>query len=100
MGKIMAVCVSPQKGTQKTNIGTDTLIAGYGLANDSHAGTWHRQVSLLSLEKIEAFRARGAKVEFGAFGENLVVEGFDFARLPVAGNDPDRQGMPQPLCHF
>lgn len=83
MGKIMAVCVSPQKGTQKTNIGTDTLIAGYGLQNDSHAGTWHRQVSLLSLEKIEAFRARGAKVEFGAFGENLVVEGYDFATLPV-----------------
>lgn len=83
MGKIMAICVSPQKGTQKTNIGTDTLIAGYGLANDSHAGTWHRQVSLLSLQKIEAFRARGAKVEFGAFGENLVVDGFGFASLPV-----------------
>jgi molybdenum cofactor synthesis domain-containing protein len=35
------------------------------------------------LEKIEAFRARGAHVEFGAFGENIVAEGFDFAALPV-----------------
>lgn len=83
MGKILAVCISQQKGTRKENVGTVTLRAGYGLEGDSHAGTWHRQVSLLSYEKVEAFRARGAKVEFGDFGENLVVEGFDFARLPV-----------------
>ena len=83
MGTIMAVCVSPRKGTPKTNIGTARLIAGWGLEHDSHAGSWHRQVSLLSYEKIEAFRARGAEVEFGAFGENLVVRGFDFAALPV-----------------
>ena len=29
------------------------------------------------------FRARGAKVEDGAFGENLVVEGIDFKTLPI-----------------
>ena len=44
---------------------------------------WHRQVSLLALEKIEDFRARGAEVDFGAFGENIVAEGFDFRSLPV-----------------
>ena len=37
----------------------------------------------LSYDKIEAFRARGAEVEDGAFGENLVVQGFDFSALPV-----------------
>ena len=83
MGTIMAVCVSPRKGTPKTNIGTARLIAGWGLEHDSYAGSRHRQVSLLSYEKIEAFRARGAEVEFGVFGENLVVRGFDFAALPV-----------------
>ena len=83
MGTIMAVCVSPRKGTPKNNIGTGRLIAGWGLEHDSYAGSRHRQVSLLSYEKIEAFRARGAEVEFGAFGENLVVRGFDFAALPV-----------------
>ena len=46
-------------------------------------GNWHRQVSLLGLEKIEAFRAKGADVAYGAFGENLVVDGFDFRTLPV-----------------
>ena len=40
-------------------------------------------MSLLSHEKIEAFRARGAEVIDGAFGENLVVDGFDFRTLPV-----------------
>ena len=38
---------------------------------------------MLSYEKIEAFRARGAVVEDGAFGENLVVEGIDFKTLPI-----------------
>jgi TatD DNase family protein len=50
---------------------------------DAHAGKWGRQVSLLSNEKIEAFRARGARVVDGDFGENLVVEGIDFSSLPV-----------------
>jgi TatD DNase family protein len=35
------------------------------------------------LEKINEFRRRGAEVEDGAFGENLVVEGIDLAGLPV-----------------
>ena len=83
MGKILAVCISEQKGTEKHNVGSARLIEDWGVENDSHAGKWHRQVSLLSFEKIEAFRARGADVEFGAFGENLVVEGFDFRTLPV-----------------
>ena len=37
----------------------------------------------MSHDKIEAFRARGAEVADGAFGENLVVEGFDFAKMAV-----------------
>ena len=55
----------------------------WGIKDDAHAGKWHRQVSLLSYDKIQEFRAKGAEIEDGAFGENLVVEGFDFAKLPV-----------------
>jgi TatD DNase family protein len=40
-------------------------------------------VSLLSRQKIDAFRARGAEVADGDFGENLVVDGIDFSSLPV-----------------
>ena len=83
MGKVIAVCTSPAKGTQKTNVGEGTFIEDFGIQGDAHAGKWHRQVSLLSYDKIEEFRQRGAEVEDGAFGENLVVEGIDFRALPV-----------------
>ena len=83
MGKVIAVCVSEKKGTQKTNVGTVTLKEDWGIENDAHAGNWHRQVSLLSYEKVEEFRAKGAVVDDGAFGENLVVSGYDFKSLPI-----------------
>ena len=83
MGKVMAVCTSPARGTQKENIGRGVFRAGYGIEGDAHAGDWHRQVSLLSYEKVQAFNARGAAVADGAFGENLLVDGFDLAHLPA-----------------
>ena len=83
MGKVIAVCTSPEKGTQKTAVAEGNFIEDYGIEGDAHAGKWHRQVSLLSYDKIEAFRQRGARVENGAFGEHLVVEGIDFSALPV-----------------
>jgi len=83
MGKVMAVCISEKKGVQKRNIHEAELIEDFGIKNDAHAGKWHRQVSLLSYEKIEAFKAKGAPVEDGSFGENLVVQGIDFKSCPV-----------------
>ena len=83
MGNIVAVCISEKKGTAKQNVGVCRFIENWGLEKDAHAGSWHRQVSLLSFEKIEEFRAKGADVAFGAFGENLIVEGYDFKNLPV-----------------
>ena len=83
MGKVIAVCTSPAKGTQKQNIGEGVFIEDFGIQGDAHGGKWHRQVSLLSYDMIEEFRARGAVVADGAFGENLVVEGIDFRALPV-----------------
>lgn len=83
MGNIIAVCTSSVKGVQKKNVGIVKLVADWGIEGDAHAGKWHRQVSLLSHDKIEEFRARGAEVADGAFGENLVVSGIDFRALPV-----------------
>lgn len=83
MGKVIAICTSPAKGTQKTNVGEAVFIENFGIEGDAHAGKWHRQVSLLSYDKIEDFRKRGAEVADGAFGENLVVEGIDFKTFPV-----------------
>ena len=83
MGKLIAICTSEKKGTQKQQVEHAVLRENHGIEGDAHAGNWHRQVSLLGLEKIEDFRERGAEVEFGAFGENLIIEGFDFRNLPV-----------------
>ena len=82
-GRVIAVCISEKKGTQKKEVPSIRLIPGHGIEGDAHAGKWHRQVSLLALEKIEAFRASGAEVDFGAFGENMIIEGFDLRTLPV-----------------
>ena len=82
-GKVIGVCISENKGTQKTEVPSIKLIPEWGIEGDAHAGKWHRQVSLLALEKIEAFRERGADVGFGAFGENIIAEGFDLRSLPV-----------------
>ncbi|MBO5514365.1 MAG: MOSC domain-containing protein [Mogibacterium sp.] len=82
-GKVIAVCISENKGTQKKEVPSIKLIPDWGIENDAHAGKWHRQVSILGLEKIEDFRAKGAEVDFGAFGENMIISGFDLRTLPV-----------------
>lgn len=83
MGIVKAVCISEKKGVAKRNIETCKVIEDFGLENDAHAGKWHRQVSLLSYDKREDFKKRGAEVEDGAFGENLLVDGIDFNKLPI-----------------
>ena len=82
-GEVIAVCISEKKGTEKINIHSCEVIEGFGLKNDAHGGNWHRQVSLLSHEKIEDFKTRGGFVEKGAFGENIIVSGIDLRNLPV-----------------
>lgn len=83
MGVLKGICVSKKRGTKKVEVAEAMLVENYGTEGDAHAGNWHRQVSLLSLEKIEAFREKGAQVSFGDFGENLIIDGFDFRSLPV-----------------
>lgn len=83
MGVVKAVCISEKRGTEKKNIGSAVFIEGYGIEGDAHAGSWHRQVSLLSYEKIQDFNAKGGGVSDGDFGENIVADGFDFRTLPV-----------------
>lgn len=83
MGTVKAVCISEIRGTQKTNVKTAQFAVNHGILGDAHGGNWHRQVSLLSYEKIEAFQREGADVTPGAFGENMIVEGFDFSSIAI-----------------
>ena len=82
-GTVRAVCISAQKGTEKRPVEKGVLIPDFGIENDAHAGKWHRQVSLLSYESVQAFNEQGAGVSDGDFGENLLVEGIDLKSLPV-----------------
>ncbi len=82
-GLIRAICISPERGTAKKEVSEAVFIKDFGIRDDAHAGKWHRQVSLLSGEKIEGFREKGADVSYGDFGENIVTEGIDFTELPI-----------------
>ena len=83
MSKVLAICISKHKGTLKNEVSEANFIEEFGIEGDAHAGKWHRQVSLLAFEKIDDFRNKGGNVDFGAFGENLVVAGIELHKLPV-----------------
>ena len=51
MGKLLAICTSPQRGTVKTEVESARLTPEWGIETDAHGGNWHRQVSLLSAER-------------------------------------------------
>jgi len=82
-GKVLAVNISEEKGTKKTNIHSCPLLKNFGLKGDAHAGPWHRQVSLLANESIEKMRAMGLNVGYGDFAENITTEGVDLVHLPI-----------------
>jgi len=82
-GKVLAVNISQEKGTKKTNIHRCVLLKDFGLKGDAHGGPWHRQVSLLANESIEKMRAMGLNVGYGDFAENITTQGIDLVRLPI-----------------
>ena len=41
---------------------------------------------MLSAEKVDEFNARGGDAAIGAFGENILVSGIDFKKLPVGSS--------------
>lgn len=81
MARVVAVCISAAKGTGKEPVPAVTLQPGHGIPGDAHAGPWHRQLSALDLAAIEGMRARGLDLPYGAFGENVVIEGLPMADL-------------------
>ncbi len=83
MGKIIAVCISEKKGTQKRDIRSGKLIEQFGLEGDAHAGKWHRQISLLAKESANSMREKGLNIKDGDFGENIVTEGIELKSLPI-----------------
>ena len=83
MPTVNAICVSDRRGIQKHPVESATLRENFGIDGDAHAGDWHRQISLLSKQDVDAFIARGAVVKPGDFGENIIVDGVDVSALPI-----------------
>ena len=81
--KVVAVCISRNKGERKTPVDAVELRADHGIVGDAHAGEWHRQVSLLGQESIEKMQRLGLAVDAGDFAENITPRGIDLPGLPV-----------------
>ncbi len=82
-GEIVALSVSARRTVRKTNVPRVEVVAEHGIVGDAHAGPWHRQVSLLSLESVESMQRRGLDVKPGDFAENITVAGLDLPSLPI-----------------
>jgi len=83
MGKVVAVCISENKGERKKPVASVEVRENHGIVGDGHAGDWHRQVSLLAQESINKMRAMGLDVTAGDFAENITTSGIDLVSLPI-----------------
>ncbi len=81
--RVVAVCISKNKGERKTPVASVELVVNHGIAGDAHAGEWHRQVSLLARESIAKMQQMGLAVDAGDFAENITTEGIDLPSLPI-----------------
>lgn len=81
---INAVCVSETKGQQKHPVLSIHMRPELGIVGDAHAGNWHRQVSLLAKESVDAMQEKvDILLRPGAFAENILCEGITLYELPV-----------------
>jgi len=83
VGKIIAICQSKIKKENKTVISEGLIKKNWGLDGDAHAGQYHKQISLLSIESIKKMKEQGANIDFGDLFENLVVSGLSIHELPI-----------------
>ena len=75
MIKVIATSLSEKKGTIK-QVQPFIELNETGVKGDAHAGSWHRQVSLLGVESITKFSAEAKReIAYGEFAENITTSG-------------------------
>lgn len=75
--EVLSVNISEKKGTIKLPVPVINLDFN-GVQGDAHAGSWHRQVSLLAEESILKFSQQaGRTINFGEFAENITTRGIE-----------------------
>jgi len=73
--KIVSLNSSVKNGTIKLPV-EQAEITLTGMAGDSHAGNWHRQISLLGTESYQKVKDQSKlELNHGSFAENLTTEG-------------------------
>ena len=82
-GRIKAISISKEKGTQKVNVPEAELQTNFGIVGDAHAGNWDRQISLLRFECIDKMDTKGLDISPGDFAENITTEGIDLGTLTI-----------------
>jgi len=80
---IISINTSAGVGVRKDPAGRVELRPEHGIVGDAHAKDWHRQISLLADEDIEAMRGKGVELDPGIFAENVTTRGVELSRLPV-----------------
>ena len=90
VGKVFSINRSGKKGLSKKPMAKGYIRKGWGLSGDAHGGKWHRQVSLLSLERIKEQEfcpqlegSRKDTLQPGDFAENITTQGLDLACLEI-----------------
>ncbi len=76
--KIVSIAVSKKKGTVKQCVDQAELLENHGIQGDAHAGDWHRQLSFLASESIDAASTPEFVLNFGDFAENIATTGIDW----------------------
>ncbi len=73
--KIISLNSSEKNGTIKLPV-EEAEISLTGMAGDSHAGKWHRQISLLGTESYQKVAEKSdLNLAHGSFAENITTEG-------------------------
>lgn len=84
MAKVISVNISEKKGIPKRSVEKAYFEVNHGMVGDAHAGSWHRQVSLLGIESFEKVKKMGmSELEVGSFAENITTEGIILYELPI-----------------
>lgn len=85
-GRLYSVCISPERGQLKFEVPEATVITGYGIENDGHAGDWGRQVTCLSWESVlRVNQEKNLNMGPGQYAENLLIEGIDLSKVGIGG---------------
>ncbi|MDF1573042.1 MAG: molybdopterin-binding protein [Bacteroidales bacterium] len=81
--EVVSVNISEEKGTVKVPV-SEIELYDQGVKGDAHAGSWHRQVSLLARESIaQAEAAAGEKFPDGTFAENITTAGIEIHKTNI-----------------